>query len=687
MGASRKRLTRTLAVMVGMVMGIGSLVGWAGPAQAADTVDVNFTQLLFNHTTVNTNYVNVKYSTVATSGMNNGDIVLWKSLATINGVTIDAIVTTSLSAMTLSTYGSGGAGTTNDFQTNTTVTGTAGGYADFQFTFCEGGTSVVTNPGVGGSINCGNPLTLENVQVTGLDIDGSGAAQRQFNTFTPVLSDTVTDPTNLTVTRTPADSQPYEVKFLGATGARANLPQDQAVVGYSSIASATIRMGAETTGASISGTAAFFALRWKAQAFCLTTVPFTCYSTTTTGQSATVNYNINGGSGTTPDSVSGIFGEVKGTVATGAAFSKPGFTFVEWNTAPDGSGAAVAAGSPLTIPAGSTTYYAVWAGTYAITYDGNGATSGSAPPDGSYTTGGSAYTIAGNTGTLAREGYTFAGWNTSADGSGTTYVAGSTYAASADLPLFALWTPTSATLRVKVVSDGPQVYGGRVAEDYDGVEVELSRNGGAFDYKPMQVTDAAGEVDFGSVDINSSYTVRLKAPCDSRPVVTPASLAVEAGPYAPTFQLAATVPCQPTISYDAGTDTLSWTQPNDGGSTIRYYTYNYNTPARVTAGQPWYIAARYWPAEMLSVPFATYANATPCPAKGTSPAPDPYPNAPQCYRALGSATAQTYWWRVGARNALDEAGTFTSAPFNGAGQTGLPGKGWSQNSTNILVTR
>jgi uncharacterized repeat protein (TIGR02543 family) len=42
-----------------------------------------------------------------------------------------------------------------------------------------------------------------------------------------------------------------------------------------------------------------------------------------------------------------------------------------------------------------------------------------------------------------RAGYKFGGWNTAADGSGTTYAAGSSYTASGDITLYAMWIPTT----------------------------------------------------------------------------------------------------------------------------------------------------------------------------------------------------------------------------------------------------
>lgn len=63
--------------------------------------------------------------------------------------------------------------------------------------------------------------------------------------------------------------------------------------------------------------------------------------------------------------------------------------------------------------------------TYAITYNGNGNTGGNVPTNSIRYTQGASVSIAGNTGNLAKTDYTFAGWNTKADGSGTTYAANS----------------------------------------------------------------------------------------------------------------------------------------------------------------------------------------------------------------------------------------------------------------------
>lgn len=92
---------------------------------------------------------------------------------------------------------------------------------------------------------------------------------------------------------------------------------------------------------------------------------------------------------------------------------------------------------------GITVSNAASATTYTVTYNGNGNTGGSAPTDGSspYASG-TTVTVLGNTGSLVKTGYTFAGWNTAADGSGTDRTASATFPIVANTTLYAKWEPT-----------------------------------------------------------------------------------------------------------------------------------------------------------------------------------------------------------------------------------------------------
>lgn len=98
--------------------------------------------------------------------------------------------------------------------------------------------------------------------------------------------------------------------------------------------------------------------------------------------------------------------------------------------------------------------------TYTVTYNGNSNTSGNAPIDGSspYVTG-STVTVLGNSGSpvLARTGYDFSGWNTQANGSGTSYSQGNTFTINANTTLYAVWT-ISAPTSLSSVGGNTQAY-------------------------------------------------------------------------------------------------------------------------------------------------------------------------------------------------------------------------------------
>ncbi len=106
-------------------------------------------------------------------------------------------------------------------------------------------------------------------------------------------------------------------------------------------------------------------------------------------------------------------------------FQREGYTFAGWNTASNGSGTSYTDGqsvSNLTTTNGQTiNLYAQWTPiTYTVAYNGNGATSGSTA-ESTHT-----YDVAKKltTNGFQREGYTFAGWNTASNGSGTSYTDG-----------------------------------------------------------------------------------------------------------------------------------------------------------------------------------------------------------------------------------------------------------------------
>ncbi|HPH03777.1 MAG TPA: SUMF1/EgtB/PvdO family nonheme iron enzyme, partial [Spirochaetota bacterium] len=78
------------------------------------------------------------------------------------------------------------------------------------------------------------------------------------------------------------------------------------------------------------------------------------------------------------------------------------------------------------------------AGIVTLTFSGNGHTGGTVPVAVSGTSGW--VVTLPDVGTMERTGATFAGWNMMADGTGTTYPAGSSYTLTSSITLYARWT-------------------------------------------------------------------------------------------------------------------------------------------------------------------------------------------------------------------------------------------------------
>jgi hypothetical protein len=149
-----------------------------------------------------------------------------------------------------------------------------------------------------------------------------------------------------------------------------------------------------------------------------------------------VSYNANGGVGELEDQTTS-----NGTVVTHTTTpTRPGFTFLRWDTVANGSGASVAPNTTYT-PGAHSVLYAIWqAATITVTYNVNGGT-GVAPLPQSGPYGGAPIELAGFEG-FEKELSTFMSWNTAADGSGTSYAAGDPRfeLPLASLTLFAIWS-------------------------------------------------------------------------------------------------------------------------------------------------------------------------------------------------------------------------------------------------------
>ena len=185
-------------------------------------------------------------------------------------------------------------------------------------------------------------------------------------------------------------------------------------------------------------------------------------------------YNGNGNTGGTPPSSSGTFYTVFSSVdvvGNTGLFTNGSLVFGGWNTATNGSGTSYPTGSEYTMPGAnpfqvppllSGVYlYAQWipaGGPYTLTYDAGTGGSGPAPTPISYSAG-SVANIDTNTAFSNNTSPVFNGWNTLANGTGTSYPAGSKITMTANTTLYAQWGSSPA---VTVTYDANGATGGSV---------------------------------------------------------------------------------------------------------------------------------------------------------------------------------------------------------------------------------
>lgn len=162
-----------------------------------------------------------------------------------------------------------------------------------------------------------------------------------------------------------------------------------------------------------------------------------------------VRFHPNGGTGNMKEQV---FSYTANKQLSSNQYKRTGYTFAGWNTKRDGSGITYKNKQKvksLTEKNGAVvTLYAMWNGKpYKIHYDGNGATKGSMSD--------SAHIYGTNSrlknNTYRKKGYTFAGWNTKKDGSGTSYknmeaVKNLTASKNKTVTLYAKWKTIKYTI-------------------------------------------------------------------------------------------------------------------------------------------------------------------------------------------------------------------------------------------------
>lgn len=226
-----------------------------------------------------------------------------------------------------------------------------------------------------------------------------------------------------------------------------------------------------------------------------------------TANGYTVKYDAGGGKGTMGDQKFTF--DVPQNLSPNA-FTRDGYTFTGWKRADTGDsytdGQQV---SNLTsTPNGIVTMIAQWTPNPAsINYDPN-------PPTGRTPGGQGTANWTGHTGDTQAigangwtvDGYTFIGWNTSADGKGTAYAPGTTWTANGTLTLYAQWTAGEASLSY----DGNGATGGKTDPQTGKTDekINVRDNGFTRDGYTFVTWNTQADCKGNAVKPNSEWTLR-----------------------------------------------------------------------------------------------------------------------------------------------------------------------------------
>ena len=130
-----------------------------------------------------------------------------------------------------------------------------------------------------------------------------------------------------------------------------------------------------------------------------------------------------------------------------------------------------------------------------ITYNGNNKTSGSVPTEQSSQKAGISMTLRGNTGSLARTGYTLTGWNTKADGTGDHYDLSGSYTPNAkSITLYAEWTANTYTA-ANNIKDASNTNKGQYTATYDATTIAYNTKpsiASGYSIEGLYATNTAG---------------------------------------------------------------------------------------------------------------------------------------------------------------------------------------------------
>lgn len=142
---------------------------------------------------------------------------------------------------------------------------------------------------------------------------------------------------------------------------------------------------------------------------------------------------------------------------------------------------------------------------YTVTYDANGATSGDVPTDNTKYKENDKVTVLGNTGSLAKTGYAFGGWNTQADGEGTNYTADNTFNITANTTLYAKWNEKTCTDLSYTGTPDKTVYSAGQSFDPTGLTVTATYNDASEETITASVVWTPSPLTVGTTSVIGTY--------------------------------------------------------------------------------------------------------------------------------------------------------------------------------------
>jgi uncharacterized repeat protein (TIGR02543 family) len=358
---------------------------------------------------------------------------------------------------------------------NRTITydgnGNTGGNAPADVTHCTVESHIIISANTGNLVKAGYTFDGWYIKVdedvidipTGYEIDGLEWDIKLYAKWVPSYTITYNENGSTTGVVPTTSSYISETQAIVSGNTGSLVKTGYAFAGWNTVA--------DGTGTSYAANATF----------AMGTANIVLYAQWMVNPSYTITYNENGSTAGVVPTVGSYIAETQATVSgnTGSLV-KTGYAFAGWNTVADGTGTSYAANATFAMGTANIVLYAQWtvSPSYTITYNENGSTAGVVPTTSSYIAETQA-TVAENTGSLVKTGYTFAGWNTVADGSGTDYVAGATFNITSNTTLYAMWEITKT---YTITYNGNGSPGGSVPIDngnyVSGAEIIVAGNTG-----------------------------------------------------------------------------------------------------------------------------------------------------------------------------------------------------------------